>query len=160
MPPISVARLSLNDELSEAVENYKDKFESVKIAEPLLGEVGSDATVINADKEAVAKAITDEAVKAAEYDSLEAAEADGTAFVFMGHGTSHVANVSYNQILYAIIDRTLQCLIHVINLFTITGLYMVDNDLSGKCSSYRPVWISFLKCFLNATDIFRTAVIK
>ena len=85
------------DELSEAVENYKDKFESVKIAEPLLGEVGSDATVINADKEAVAKAITEEAVKAAEYDSLEAAEADGTAFVFMGHGTSHVANVSYNQ---------------------------------------------------------------
>lgn len=85
------------DELSEAVENYKDKFESVKIAEPLLGEVGSDETVINADKEAVAKAITEEAVKAAEYDSLEAAEADGTAFVFMGHGTSHVANVSYNQ---------------------------------------------------------------
>ena len=85
------------DELSEAVENYKDKFESVKIAEPLLGEVGSDATVINADKEAVAKAITDEAVKAAENDRLEAAEADGTAFVFMGHGTSHVANVSYNQ---------------------------------------------------------------
>ena len=85
------------DELSEAVENYKDKFESVKIAEPLLGEVGSDATVINADKEAVAKAITDEAVKAAEYDSLEAAEADGAAFVFMGHGTSHVANVSYDQ---------------------------------------------------------------
>lgn len=85
------------DELSEAVENYKDKFESVKIAEPLLGEVGSDETVINADKEAVAKAITEEAVKAAEYDRLEAAEADGTAFVFMGHGTSHVANVSYNQ---------------------------------------------------------------
>ena len=85
------------DELSEAVENYKDKFESVKIAEPLLGEVGSDATVINADKEAVAKAITEEAVKAAEYDSLEAAEADGTAFVFMGHGTSHTAKVSYSQ---------------------------------------------------------------
>ena len=43
------------DELSETVEKYKDKFESVKIAEPLLGEVGADATVINADKEAVAK---------------------------------------------------------------------------------------------------------
>ena len=85
------------DELSEAVENYKDKFESVKIAEPLLGEVGADATVINADKEAVAKAITDEAVKTAEYDSVEAADADRTAFVFMGHGTSHVANVSYDQ---------------------------------------------------------------
>ena len=85
------------DELCEAVDNYKDKFESVKVAEPLLGEVGSDATVINTDKEAVAKAITDEAVKTAEYDSVEAAEADGTAFVFMGHGTSHVANVSYDQ---------------------------------------------------------------
>ena len=48
-------------------------------------------------KEAVAKAITDEAVKAAEYDSLEAAEADGTAFVFMGHGTSHTAKVSISD---------------------------------------------------------------
>ena len=85
------------DELSETVEKYKDKFESVKIAEPLLGEVGADATVINADKEAVAKAITDEAVKTANYDSIDAAAEDGTAFVFMGHGTSHVANVSYDQ---------------------------------------------------------------
>ena len=85
------------DELSETVEKYKDKFESVKIAEPLLGEVGADATAINADKEAVAKAITDEAVKTANYDSVDAAAEDGTAFVFMGHGTSHVANVSYDQ---------------------------------------------------------------
>ena len=85
------------DELSETVEKYKDKFESVKIAEPLLGEVGADATVINADKEAVAKAITDEAVKTANYDSIDAAAEDETAFVFMGHGTSHVANISYDQ---------------------------------------------------------------
>lgn len=85
------------DELSEAVESYKDQFESVKIAEPLLGEVGSDATVINADKKAVAEAITSEAVADAGYDSLDAAEADGTAFVFMGHGTSHTAKVSYSQ---------------------------------------------------------------
>lgn len=85
------------DELTEAVEAYQDKFESVKIAEPLLGEVGSDATAINADKEAVAKAITDEAVKTAGYDSLDAAKADGAAFVFMGHGTSHTAKVSYSQ---------------------------------------------------------------
>ena len=85
------------DELTESVENYKDKFESVKIAEPLLGEVGNDATVINADKEAVAKAITAEAVKTANYDSLDAAAENGTAFVFMGHGTSHTAKVSYSQ---------------------------------------------------------------
>ena len=85
------------DELSEAVESYKDQFESVKIAEPLLGEVGSDATVINADKKAVAEAITSEAVADAGYDSLDAAETDGIAFVFMGHGTSHTAKVSYSQ---------------------------------------------------------------
>ena len=51
------------DELKEAVDSYKDKFESVTIAEPLLGEVGSDATVINEDKQAVAEAITAQAVK-------------------------------------------------------------------------------------------------
>ena len=85
------------DELTEAVENYKDKFESVAIAEPMLGEVGEDATVINDDKKAVAQAITDEACKEAGYDSMEAAAEDGTAFVFMGHGTSHTAKVSYSQ---------------------------------------------------------------
>ena len=85
------------DELTAAVEGYKDKFESVKIAEPLLGEVGADATVINADKAAVAEAITAEAVKDAGFDSLDAVKEDGTAFVFMGHGTSHTANVTYDQ---------------------------------------------------------------
>lgn len=85
------------DELMDAVEAYSDQFETVKVAEPLLGEVGSDASVINADKEAVAVAITDEAVKKAGYDSLDAAKEDGTAFVLMGHGTSHTAKVSYSQ---------------------------------------------------------------
>ena len=85
------------DELKEAVDNYKDKFESVTIAEPLLGEVGDDATVINDDKNAVAEAITAQAVESSSYDSLDAAEADGTAFVFMGHGTSHTAKISYSQ---------------------------------------------------------------
>ena len=85
------------DELVEAVENYKDKFETVKIAEPLLGEVGADADAVNSDKEVVAKALTAEAVKDAGYDSLDAAKEDGTAFVFMGHGTSHTAKVSYSQ---------------------------------------------------------------
>ncbi len=85
------------DELMEEVEAYRDQFETVKVAEPLLGEVGMDATVINADKEAVAKALTEAAVKDAEYESLDAAREDGTAFVFMGHGTSHTAKVSYSQ---------------------------------------------------------------
>ena len=85
------------DELCEAVANYEDKFESVKIAEPLLGEVGADASAVNDDKKAVAEAITAEAVKTAGYDSTDAAAEDGTAFVFMGHGTSHTAKVSYSQ---------------------------------------------------------------
>lgn len=85
------------DELVKAVERYQDKFESVKVSEPLLGEVGSDASAINSDKEAVAKAVTAQAVETAGYDSLDAAKEDGTAFVFMGHGTSHTAKVSYSQ---------------------------------------------------------------
>ena len=85
------------DEMVEAIDAYKDKFESVAIAEPMLGEVGDDATVINDDKAAVAQAITDEAVKEAGYDTMEAAAEDGTAFVFMGHGTSHTANITYDQ---------------------------------------------------------------
>ena len=85
------------DELMEAVEAYQGQFETVKVAEPLLGEVGTDATVINADKAVVAEAITTEAVKDAGYDSLDAAKEDGVAFVFLGHGTSHTAKVSYSQ---------------------------------------------------------------
>ena len=85
------------DEMCEALEQYKDKFESVAIAEPMLGEVGSDATVINADKEAVAKAITAAAVADSGFESVDAAKEAGTAFVFMGHGTAHVAKVTYSQ---------------------------------------------------------------
>ena len=85
------------DELIGELDNYKDQFESVQVAEPLLGEVGADATVINADKKAVAEILTAEAVKTAGYDSLDAAKEDGAAFVFMGHGTSHNAKVSYSQ---------------------------------------------------------------
>ena len=85
------------DELVDALESYKDKFEKVSVSEPLLGEVGSDATKVNDDKKAVAEAITKEAVKSAGYDSLEAADEDSTAFVFMGHGTSHTAKISYSQ---------------------------------------------------------------
>ena len=85
------------DEMMEMVDSYRDKFESVAVAEPLLGEVGADAAAINSDKEAVAKAITAAAVKDSGYASLDDAAADKTAFVFMGHGTSHTAKVSYSQ---------------------------------------------------------------
>ena len=85
------------DELREAVDKYSSKFAKVVIAEPLLGEVGSDASKINADKKAASVAITAAAVKSAGFDTLEAADKAKTAFVFMGHGTSHTAKVSYSQ---------------------------------------------------------------
>jgi len=85
------------DELVETLANYEDKFDSVAIAEPLLGEVGSDATKINDDKKAVAEAVVKAAVAISGYDSLDAAADDGCAFVLMGHGTAHVAKVSYSQ---------------------------------------------------------------
>ena len=85
------------DEMMDTLEQYRDKFETIAVAEPLLGEVGNDATVINADKEAVAQAVVAEAVKAAGYDSREAAEAEWVAFELLGHGTAHVAKVSYSQ---------------------------------------------------------------
>ena len=85
------------DEMVEAIEKYQDKFEQVAVAEPLLGEVGDDAAVINADKEAVAKAVVaEEASEAGFKDAADAAD-QGTAFVLMGHGTAHVAKVTYSQ---------------------------------------------------------------
>ena len=85
------------DELCDAVKEYEDQFESVEIAEPLLGEVGADASVINEDKTRAAEAMVAEAVSVSDYDSLDAMKEDGTALVFMGHGTSHEANVTYDQ---------------------------------------------------------------
>ena len=85
------------DELMDALKKYEKKFDKVVVAEPLLGEVGKDATVINAEKETVAKAVVAEAVKTAGFDSADAADKDKTAIVLMGHGTSHTANVTYSQ---------------------------------------------------------------
>ena len=95
--PTHLMRGAEYDELVEVVNDYEDKFESVAVAEPLLGKVGSNASVINQDKQTVAVAITAEAVKTAGFASLEAAAEKGTAFVFMGHGTSHSAKISYSQ---------------------------------------------------------------
>ena len=85
------------DEMVEAIEKYQDKFEQVSIAEPLLGEVGNDATVINSDKEAVAEAVVAEAASEAGFNDVSEAADQGTAFVLMGHGTAHVAKVTYSQ---------------------------------------------------------------
>ncbi|MCM1111740.1 MAG: sirohydrochlorin cobaltochelatase [Muribaculum sp.] len=92
------------DELTEAVEAYRDRFDAVTVAEPLLGEVGADASIVNADKAAVADAILAAAVADAGYESLADAQEDGAAFVFLGHGTSHAAKVSYSQMQTQLTD--------------------------------------------------------
>ena len=85
------------DEMCAAIDKVRDKFESVEIAEPMLGEVGSDAAVINTDKEAVAKAVVAAALSESGYESTAAAKEAGVAYVLMGHGTAHVAKVTYSQ---------------------------------------------------------------
>ena len=85
------------DEMCAAIDKVRDQFESVEIAEPMLGEVGNDATVINADKEAVAKAVVAAALSESGYESTAAAKEAGVAYVLMGHGTAHVAKVTYSQ---------------------------------------------------------------
>ena len=85
------------DEMCDAIDKVRDKFESVEIAEPMLGEVGNDATIINADKEAVAKAVVAAALSESGYESTTAAKEAGVAYVLMGHGTAHVAKVTYSQ---------------------------------------------------------------
>ena len=85
------------DEMCAAIDKVRDQFASVEIAEPMLGEVGDDATVINADKEAVAKAVVAAALEESGYESTAAAKDAGVAYVLMGHGTAHVAKVTYSQ---------------------------------------------------------------
>ena len=85
------------DEMCAAIDKVRDQFDSVEIAEPLLGEVGDDATVINADKEAVAKAVVAAALDESGYETTAAAKDAGVAYVLMGHGTAHVAKVTYSQ---------------------------------------------------------------
>ena len=85
------------DEMMASVDAVSDKFESVKVAEPLLGPAAEDINEINADKVAVADAAVDAAAKDAGYESAQAAADDGVAFVFLGHGTAHEAKVAYTQ---------------------------------------------------------------
>ena len=85
------------DELMDAVDAYRDRIETIAVAEPLLGPVGKDATVINPDKAAVAESVVAAAVADAGFASPADAAQAGTAFVLLGHGTSHTAKVSYTQ---------------------------------------------------------------
>lgn len=84
------------DELVAALKPFEGKMKIV-VAEPLLGEVGADDATLNADKEAVAEAVVAAAAEDAGFESPAGAAEEGTAFVLMGHGTSHTASITYTQ---------------------------------------------------------------
>ena len=85
------------DELKETLDKHKADFAKVALAEPLLGEVGKDAEEVNADKEQVATLLVQAAVTDGGFDSVQKAGQEGAAFVFLGHGTSHTAAITYSE---------------------------------------------------------------
>ena len=79
------------EEMCEMLDKYKDKFDTINIAEPLLNSVS--------DKYMVAESVIKEAAKDAGFASVEDAKnSKDTAFIFMGHGTTHEADVAYEEI--------------------------------------------------------------
>ena len=69
------------DDLIKEITPYKSKFTSLKVGSPLL--------ITDADYTKVASILVDET---AEYDK------EGTAVVFMGHGTEHEADATYGKL--------------------------------------------------------------
>ena len=70
------------DDTVEEIEKYRDKFDSVTVAEPLLD--------TNEDYADVAAAVAD--------DTAEYVTDENTAVVLMGHGTEHDSNSSYAKL--------------------------------------------------------------
>lgn len=85
------------DKIKKTIDEYAGHFKAVAIATPLLGEASEDPMKINADKEAVAKAVVSRMVSLDGYKDLKEAQEDKTAYVLMGHGTYHEAKISYTQ---------------------------------------------------------------
>ena len=85
------------DELVTEVNQYKSKFQQIVFSKPLCN--------TDSDKKAVATAIYEAAAKDAGYADTASAIADkDTAFVFMGHGTSHQAQALYDQMQTVVTD--------------------------------------------------------
>lgn len=84
------------DELTDTLSRYKDSFESIKVAEPLLGADSPDGTIAD-DKKEVAKAVVYSTLYGCGFDTIEEAKEKKRAFVFVGHGTSHSAKVAYKK---------------------------------------------------------------
>ena len=92
------------NEIMATLVQYKDRFERAAVAEPLLGAGNSEITPVDTDKLAVAEAVAAQAAADAGYESVQAAAADGAAFVFLGHGTANEAKVSYAQMQIRLVE--------------------------------------------------------
>lgn len=76
------------DDAVAEVEAYQDRFDSIRFSDPIL--------TSDEDYDALIRCITEET---AEYDQ------DGTAIVFMGHGTEHEANQTYATLQQKLSDE-------------------------------------------------------
>ena len=65
-----------------------------------------------------------------------------------------------DQLLHAVCRSALERLLHVVDLLTVSGLHVINDDLGGKCPSHRPVGVRFLQRFLDPADVRRAAVIE
>lgn len=68
-------------------------------------------------------------------------------------GTVHQVGGLDDQILHAVGHSAVHGLLHVVDLLTVAGLDMVDDDLSGEGAADRPVRISCLQSILDALDV-------
>ena len=79
------------DELKATVQKYESKFKQVIYAAPICD--------TDADRTTVCEAVYKDAAAKAGFETTDAAKASkDTAFVFMGHGTSHAAKALYTQL--------------------------------------------------------------
>ena len=66
----------------------------------------------------------------------------------------------HHQLLHAVGDSALQSLLHVVDLLAVTGLDVVDDDLSGEGAAHGPIGVGRLQGVLNALDVGYAAVVE
>ena len=65
-----------------------------------------------------------------------------------------------DQILHAVFHSAVHGLLHVVDLFAVTSLHMVDDDLCGECAAHRPIRVCGLQSILDALDVLHAAVVE
>ena len=66
----------------------------------------------------------------------------------------------HHQLLHTVGDSALQSLVHVVDLLAVTGLDVVDDDLSGEGAAHGPIGVGLLQGILNALDVGYAAVVE